>query len=90
MSGVNFVTLCHIFTVSRSPYRESLLNSLKQVWLPKCVNLYGICEDPKLIFIQITLTPVGLQRLFANSFVLVFENAVVMVSGSVVNIVRVA
>ena len=28
MIGVNFVTLCHIFTMSRSPYRESLLNCL--------------------------------------------------------------
>ena len=26
MIWVNFVTLCHIFTMSRSPYRESLLN----------------------------------------------------------------
>ena len=26
MIGVNFGTLCHIFTMSRSPYRESLLN----------------------------------------------------------------
>ena len=25
MIGANFVTLCHIFTLSRSPYRESLL-----------------------------------------------------------------
>ena len=25
MIGVNFVTLCHIFTTSRSPYRKSLL-----------------------------------------------------------------
>ena len=25
MIGVNFVNLCHIFTMSRSPYRESLL-----------------------------------------------------------------
>ena len=27
MIGVNFGTLCHIFTLSRSPYRESLLRS---------------------------------------------------------------
>ena len=26
MIGVNFGTLCHIFTMSRSPYRESLLS----------------------------------------------------------------
>ena len=25
MIGVNFGTLCHIFAMSRSPYRESLL-----------------------------------------------------------------
>lgn len=29
MIGVNFVSLCHIFTMSRSPYRESLLNLKK-------------------------------------------------------------
>ena len=28
MIGVNFGTLCHIFTMSRSPYRESLLNTV--------------------------------------------------------------
>ena len=28
MSGVNFVTVCHIVTMSRSPYRESLLTAV--------------------------------------------------------------
>ena len=27
MIDVKFVTLCHIFTISHSPYRESLLSS---------------------------------------------------------------
>ena len=30
MFGVNFGTLCHIFTLSRSPYRESLLRGKKR------------------------------------------------------------
>ena len=32
----------------------------------------------------------GLQKLFANRLVLVFENALVMMSGNVANIIRVA
>ena len=38
MIAVNFGTLCHIFTISRSPYRESLLNALLTKKLPRFLS----------------------------------------------------
>ena len=47
MIGVNFGTLCHIFTMSRSPYRESLLrrvfSNFEQLGGPAAINPIRAC-----------------------------------------------
>ena len=50
----------------------------------------SIAKEPRLIFIQITYAPMGLQNLSADRLVLVFENALVKMSGNVANIIHVA
>ena len=44
MIGVNFLTLCHIFTMSRSPYRESLLKCLEVFFVWRCFACFEVLD----------------------------------------------
>ena len=46
--------------------------------------------DLKLVFTQMTLAPVGLQKVFANRRVLLFDKVLVKMSRSIANMIRIA
>ena len=55
MIGINFVTFCHILTMSRSPYKESLLSGVVFIDLIKAFDT----TDHKIISRKMSLLGVN-------------------------------